>query len=256
MTDVDAALVGFAGLDDEALGRRWPYQGKPMEVRYALYRTLEDAQEALVGLAGARHPESRRIMSLAQEAFGDLRGLLIGLPDDVLDRAPRAGEWSVGETLRHVLSVEERYMIQTRWAVERADDDPLRIPADRLPPTTPPDIPGGAAELLARIGAARAASNRVLGDVADAAMTRPTQWVQYDVDVRFRLHRFGAHIAEHAVQCEKTLVALGWPITEGRRIVRRLGAMLGAIEGLGGDEDVRRLETRLAQRWASVKTLG
>ena len=252
MTDVDAALVGFANLDEAALGQPWLYRDKPMAVRYALYRTLEDAQEAHVALAARPHPESRRILAFCQRAFGGLRGLVIGLPDDLLDRAPRAGEWSVGETLRHVFAIERRYAIQTRYAVERADGDPVRIPADRLPSTAPAEIPGGVAELLARLAEARADTNRSLGDVAAADMTRPTVWAHLDVDVRFRLHRFAAHVVEHTVQCEKTLAALGWRETEGRSIVRELTALLGEIEGLGGLADARQVEARLAERFESV----
>jgi hypothetical protein len=252
MADFDAALVGFADLDEQALGRPWAFQDKPMDVRYALYRTLEDAQEVLVDLAARPHPESRRILALAQRAFGDLRGLVIGVPDKLLEQAPRAGEWSVGEVLRHVVAIERRYAIQTLWAVERTDGDPVRVPADRLPSTAPLEIPGGVGEILARIAEARAETNRSLGSIAPALMTRPTGWMHYEVDVRFRLHRFGAHLIEHTVQCEKTLAALGWPLTEGRRIVRRLTALLGEIEGLGGLAEVRQLETRLAERFTSV----
>ena len=85
-------------------------------------------------------------------------------------------------------------------------------------------------------------------------MTRPTEWIHYDVDVRFRLHRFAAHLIEHTVQCEKTLAALGWPPTEGRRIVRRLAALLGEIEGLGGLAEAREIETRLVERFESTTT--
>ena len=252
MTHVDAAFVGFAGLDEDALERSWSFRDKPMSVRYALYCTLEDAQEALVEVAARPHAESRRILALAQQAFGDLRGLVLGLRDDLLERVPREGEWSVGDVLRHVLSVEQRYAIQTRWAVERADIDPIRIPADRLPSTGPAPIAAGVGELVAALASARAETNRTLGNVSPAAMTKPTQWVHYDITVRFRLHRFAAHIAEHTVQCEKTLAALGGPVTEGRRIVRRLTATLGAIEGFDGLAEVRRLEARLLERWTSV----
>jgi hypothetical protein len=252
MTDFDAALAGFAALDEAALARPWPFRDKPMDVRYALYRTLEDAQEVLVDLAARPHPESRRILALAQQAFGDLKGLVIGVPDRVLDAAPREGEWSAGEVLRHVLVIEQRYFIQTRWAVERAESDPLRVPADRLPPTTPPDIPGGASAILVRVAEARAETNRVLATLTPTQMTRPTVWMHYDVDVRFRLHRFAAHILESAIQCEKNLAALGWPLTEGRRIARRLAALLGEIEGLGGFAEARQLEARLAERFASL----
>ncbi|MBI1847240.1 MAG: DinB family protein, partial [Candidatus Rokubacteria bacterium] len=130
MTDFDAALTGFAALDEEALGRPWSWRDGRLDVRYALYRTLEDAQEAYVRVSAGIHPESRRILALAQRAFGDLRSLLLGLPTDLLDTPPRAGEWPVRETLRHMLVVERRYALQTRYALERADAEPVRIPDD------------------------------------------------------------------------------------------------------------------------------
>ena len=91
MTEFEAALSSFAALDEEALGRPWSLRGQPMDVRYALYRTIEDAQETHVRVVGRPLPESRRILSFAQRAFGDLQGLLVGLPADLIDRAPRAG---------------------------------------------------------------------------------------------------------------------------------------------------------------------
>lgn len=252
MTDFDTALTGFAALDEEALSRPWSWRDGQMDVRYALYRTLEDAQEAHVRAVAGPHPESRRILALAQRAFGDLRGLLLGLPAELLDQPPRAGEWPVPETLRHMLLVERRYALQTRYAVERSDADPVRIPDDRLPTGSQMDVSGGMGALLARLGEARGETNRWLGGVALGAMTRPTVWAHYEIDVRFRLHRFAAHVAEHAIQCEKTLVALGYRLTEGRRIVRQIAAAIGELDGLGALAEARDVEARLVERFASV----
>ena len=248
---VDAALARFAALDETELAQPWRFRDKPVSVRYALYRTIEDAQESVVIAAARSHPESRRILSLAQRAFGDLRGLLIGLPTDLLDRVPREGEWSVRETLRHVIVIEGRYAVQTRYAVDRADVDPMRVADDQMPTPAQTDVTGETSEILARVGEVRAETDRRLGDLPVSAMTRPTQWIHYDVDVRFRLHRFAAHLVEHTVQCEKTLAILGWRATEGRRIVRRLTALLGEVEGLSGRDDAREIETRLVERSAS-----
>lgn len=250
--EVDAALERFAALDEKELAQPWQFRDKRMDVRYALYRTIEDAQEALVSTAARPHPESRRILSLAQRAFGGLRGLLIGLPTDLLDTAPRDEEWSVREILRHVIVIEGRYAVQTQYAVERADADPMRVADDKLPTPAQTDVTGGTSQILERVGEARAETDRRLGDLPAAAMTRPTQWIQYDVDVRFRLHRFAAHLIEHTVQCEKALAALGWRATEGRRIVRRLTALLGEVEGLSGRADAREIEKRLVERSASA----
>jgi hypothetical protein len=252
MIDLDASLERAAALDEAALARPWLYRDRPMDVRYALYRTLEDAQEAHVRVAARPHPESRRILSLAQRALGDLRGLLAGTSTDLLDGAWREGEWSVRETLRHVLVVERRYALQTAYAIERADVDPVRIPDAHLPTPAQIDVTGGIRDILARIGEARTETNRRLGDLSPAAMTRPTLWMQYEVDVRFRLHRFAAHLIEHTIQCEKTLTALGWQPTEGRRIARQLAALAGEIDGLGGLAEARDIDRRLAERLASA----
>ena len=247
--NVDAALARFAGLDEKQLSQPWRFGDKPMHVRYALYRTIEDAQEALVGAAARPHPESRRILSLAQRAFGDMRGLLVGLPDDLLDQV-RDGDWSLREILRHVIVIEGRYAVQTRHAVERADADPIRVAEQKLPTPAQTSVAGGISTILARVAEVRAETDSDLGDLPVAAMTRPTQWMQYDVDVRFRLHRFAAHLVEHTVQCEKALAAGGWRATEGRRIVRRLAALLGELETLSGP--VRDVEARLVERAASI----
>ena len=252
MREFDAALSGFAALDEEALGRPWSFRVQPMDVRYALYRTIEDAQETHARVVGRPLPESRRILSFAQRAFGDLRGLLVGLPADLIDRAPGTGEWPVREVLRHMWFVERRYALQTLYAIERADSDPMRIADERLPTPAQMDVTGGIGEVLARLGEARAESNRSLGDVAPARMTRPTTWVRYDVDVRFRLHRFAAHVLEHTIQCEKALAALGWQPTEGRRIARQLAALVGEIEGLGANAEAREIEHLLAERLVSA----
>jgi uncharacterized damage-inducible protein DinB len=250
---LDEALIGFAELDAAELGQPWTWRDGKMDVRHALYRTLEDAQELLVPAAAAPLPESGRILALAQRAFGDLRGLLIGLPAEHFDRGPAEGEWSIRQVLRHMIVIERRYEMQTRYAVERADDDPMRIAADRLAEAEEVDDRGDAAALLSRLGAARAETHRSLGDLPPAAMTRPTQWIHYQIDVRFRLHRFAAHVVEHTVQCEKTLAALAWPETEGRRVVRQIWSLVGELEGLGAAKELAALAAAVEERRGSVK---
>jgi len=252
MSDYDAALARCGMLDEDALARPWSWQGRQMDVRYALYRTLEDAQEVQVRAAAGAHAESRRILALAQRGFGGLRALLVGVPAALLDKSPRAGEWSIREIVGHVAAVEQRYALQTKYAVDRADTEPMRIADSRLPSLAPAATGGDIEVLLAQIADARAETDRWLGEVPAAAMTRPTIWAGYEIDVRFRLHRFAAHIVEHTVQCEKTLLALGWRPTEGRQIVRRIAAAVAEIEGLGAAKEARELEARLIERVAAV----
>ena len=250
--NLESVLTAWTALDELALARPWTFRGGTLDVRNALYWMMVESQNAVTRATAAAHPESRRILALAQRAFGDLRGRLVGLPNDLLDKAPAPGEWSLREVLAHIVTVEQRYAIQTAYAVERTDADPVRIAADRLPPVSAGDASGDVGTLLARIAAERAATNRRLGALPSATMTRPTIWVHFNIDVRFRLHRFASHIAEHTVQCDKTLDALGWPPTEARRMVRQIWALVGELEGLGADAELSALASAAEERAASL----
>jgi hypothetical protein len=244
----------FASLDTAALERPWAWRARDLNVREALYRTLEDEQEALGRAAlGRAFSEAQRSLMLAQRAFGDLRGLLVGLPAELLDAAPQPNEWTVRQVLEHLRMVERRYAMQTLYAVERADAEPVRIPEERLKEADGVTAPGDVMALLRALGDDRAATTRRLSGVAPAALTRPTIWAGYDVDVRFRLHRFAVHLTEHTVQCEKTLDALGRRQEEGRRIARRIWGLRGELEAMGATGEMAALDGRYAERAETVR---
>lgn len=205
-----------------------------------------------------------RILDLAQIAFGRLRGLLAGVSDDLLDREPAAGEWSLRATLRHAIGVERSYRANTEYALARGDDDPLSLPRDtaaivvtangtfRRPAPDPADTAGGVLDIVAAFARRRAETDAALSEVSEAQMTRPSQWGPYDdpavIDVRFRLHRFASHIAEHTVQCETTITALGVPLTDARAIVRAIGATRGMHERRSSRETLDALDAALATK--------
>ena len=51
-----------------------------------------------------------------------------------------------------------------------------------------------------------------------------------DMPLRFRLHRFEAHMRQHTIQVEKTLLAIGHPATEAERLVRLIHNALAGVE--------------------------
>jgi hypothetical protein len=99
-------------------------------------------------VSAAEHPESRRILALAQRAFGELRGLLAGLPDALVDKAPRAGEWPIREVLGHMFSVERRYALANPVRGRSRRCRPMRLADNQMPPTAPASIPGDVAAVL------------------------------------------------------------------------------------------------------------
>ncbi len=221
-------LNHYAGLADRRLSEpwRWPgHDGAALEVRDALLRSFELELAALAG-AEPGVSETARAVALAQAAFADLRGLLCGQPDALLDAEPGDGEWTLRQVLQHVLQVERRYRLQTVHAASRSDDDPVRRELD-----VPVEDAGTVAAWLQRLSAAREEGRRQLV-VPDWKLGRPSLWAGYTVDVRFRLHRFTGHLAEHTIQCEKVLRRLGHPEGEARKLVRRISAARGGHEWL------------------------
>jgi hypothetical protein len=229
MPTFEDVLARYAGLSETRLSEpwRWPgHDGAELEVRDALLRSLE-LELAAAARAGTGTREAARATALAQAAFGDLRGLLCGLPDTLLDAEPGGGEWTLRQVLQHVLLVERRYQLQATYAVSRTDAEPVR----REPDVSAEDDVATVAAWLERLSAVRE-EGRGLAAVADGRLTRPTIWAGHTVDVRFRLHRFTGHLAQHTVQCEKVLASAGHPEGEARRLARRISAARGGHEWL------------------------
>ena len=130
--------------------------------------------------------------------------------------------------LAHTLVTERRYRIQCAHAARRGDEEPLRAPVPEG--LAAGEDQGGAERWIERVDAERALTDAELGSLEPPALLRPTIWAGHPVDLRFRLHRFAAHTAEHAIQAEKVLRALGQPPAEARQVVRRLSALRGAHE--------------------------
>jgi len=219
-------LAVFGNLSEPE--RPWAWRGQERDVRDGLYRSLEAEQAAA---AAVRYPsEPARILALAQAAFGDLRGLLAGIPEPLLDQDPKEGEWPLRKTLHHALLTELSFRGNTRYALNRSGADPVRMPAEMRPAEGDADVSGRIADILERFSLEREATDTEFESLDPEQLLLPTVWSGYDVDVRFRLNRFGGHLAEHTIQCDKTLAWLGLAPSEARLITRRISALRGLHE--------------------------
>ena len=161
--------------------------------------------------------------------------MLVGRSDDLLD-GTRDGEWTLRDVLRHAIAVELRYAAQVEYSALRRDDEPLAIPADRLPcdRLAPPEPQfartrtAGVSEMLELLGVARRATDDRLAALPDAALERPSLWGTLPMTVRMRLHQVAAHLTECVIQSEKCLASEG--SSEARRILRHAAAVRGAHE--------------------------
>ena len=231
---------------------RWPgHSGWPLQVRDALYRSLE---EELAAVAAQNPPagEAARLLAAGQRAWGELRGLLVGLPDGLLDEHPEGvetGEWTLRQVLAHVLLVERRYREQVEYALERSDQDPVRREPQAAVRSSEEE--GGMLEWIERLARQRDVA-ATLAEIRPEQLLRPAVWAGYEVDVRFRLLRFAGHLVEHTVQAERLLARRQHRIGEAHLIVRRISAARGAHELSTPAQELAALDAAHVERARSL----
>ena len=246
----EESLRALATLKDKDLERPWEWPGKGgADLRNAFFYLLMEEQSALV-VAATPTNEADRILALAQRAFGDLRGLLLAVPDALLDREPAPDEWSIRATMAHTIRVERSYRANTQHALLRRDDDPLVLPEDRRPKPDPADTAGDALAIVNALARRRAETDLALAGTDADQLGRPSEWAAtetpFKVDVRFRLHRFGAHLVEHTQQVEKTLRQLGQAESDAQAYVRQLSIIRARHERRSAEAVRRRLDEAAA----------
>jgi hypothetical protein len=266
--DVVAAVRDLRTIPDTALTTPWGWKGgSEEEIRYGFYRIIEtferagiDAGEAILA-AGLERGRAAAIAAPATAARWDLQGLLVPLSDTTWDANPGADEWTIRQTLGHVIASQRGYAATGAWWQERAyraDDPELPTGApesifDELP-SEDAETEGTPAEIRDRLDdVVDRATERLAGVPADR-LAFGARWSGFAVDVGFRMARWSSHIREHSIQVEKTLVMLDLPPTEVDRLVRLVLAAWGRAEAVvyGSAEAVEAVRT-LATAAASAR---
>lgn len=224
MSSFSNLLARLAVYSDADMDRPWEWpghKGGPLQVRDCHWRIVE-SEQAWLATAPPAEREAAAIMEQAQIAFGDLRGLLAGLTEDTLDAKP-GEEWCLREVLNHVLMTERRYAWQVRYAINRDATQPTYA----SPPVTVSSAENGSTlkDWIDLLEHERSLSDAFCSGLDGPALSRPTVWSQYEVDVRFRLHRFAGHLAEHTIHAEKVLRGIDRAPAEARQVARRLSQL-------------------------------
>ena len=240
---IATAAADYLAIPDAALQRPWMWRDVENEVRYGIYRAAETVEAASAeleaNLAGApARSLAVRIVAPSTIARWALHGRLAALDDSVLDAVARDGEWTVRQTLGHTVGGQRGYGWASRWwlSIPLGPDRPKRIPEDVLA-RAEVELPSDDDEGLGTLAEIRARLDAVLDDDAarfapldPAALAMPAPWSGTQVDIGFRLARWGSHIYEHTVQLDKTLAWLGHQPGEAERIVRDLHTAWGRLE--------------------------
>ena len=144
-------------------------------------------------------------LALLRDGPRQVERALDGRTAQQLDRAPRPGEWSARETLRHITSAEVLLSTRVRRMLEENDPELVAWqPGDAPPPSdeaTDYRADAGADELLAHYRRLRLSTVNLLTDIAPDAWQRPGRHPEWGpVTVLSQASYFARHQAAHQAQ--------------------------------------------------------
>jgi hypothetical protein len=242
--ELRAAVRELRTITDADLVRPWPWKGgSEEEVRYGFYRIAESFElagiqaQAMLRSAGVARGRTADRIAPVTAARWDLQGLLLTLPDSTWDVDPGGEEWTIRQTMAHIIQSQRYYGVGTAWWQRQAYavDDP-ELPAT-IPDAVYADLPSEEAEGEGTPAAVRDRlddvvdrSSAALGGLPVDRLVAGARWSGFAVDIDFRLGRWSSHLREHTVQIEKTLVMIDHRPTEVDRLVRLVVAAWGRAE--------------------------
>lgn len=234
-------------IPDRDLEAPWTWGDYDEGIRFAFFRTYEQLREMAARLATQRArdvggpSEAQQILAQFNAAYWDLEGILIGVNNDMAQIQPAPGEWTVFETIGHIvdadlgfLAVNQYGLSQVRAGKEQPDEisddefkklksgQPLQSVLEQQSLVSLMDFYQGQKQRIID------AFSNVTGRELDA---RIWFWENEPMSLRFRLHRFDSHLRQHTIQVQKTLVALDSEKTEAHRLLSLIYAALAELEG-------------------------
>ena len=112
---LDQAIAKLEGVAESQMELPVPRRQQPASVRFMFYRLIAHQVEHTVQLAksltamGVAQSEAQLILRNLQASQGELEGLLVGLSDEDMDKAPAEGEWTPRQVLEHIIEGHESY---------------------------------------------------------------------------------------------------------------------------------------------------
>lgn len=265
---VEALVRATVDLPDTAMDRKWVWREYDEEgLRFTVLLAQHELRDLAVRLEGLRRTpptQAQGILGHYHAAYRDLTGALAGVRDEDLDRAPAEGEWPIREVIKHMLGAEYGFLAVVQYA--RAPDRP-REPAEAEERWDswrtehgyrgPAELPGGIGDVRNVLFESHRRVLSELDDLPDSALEEPADFWDGLKPIRFRLHRFEAHLLQHTIQVDKTLEAIDRGPTEARRLVRVLYRALAPVEMLNGHGESERaaVAAAIAERAAEVAAL-
>ena len=233
-------------LSEKDFEHEWKWKDHDEEgIRFAFFVTLQELRQLAVTLATLRTKPTpaQHTLSHYHAAYMDLQAAIFGLSSTDEDKAPAEGEWSVRRVYAHILGTDIGFTAVVRYALEghragswkperMSDEDEIRIIG--MSEAEYETLTRGPLEgMLAYHREFHSALIEEFSKITDKELDLPsTFWEETRFSIRHRLHRYEAHLAQHTVQIDKTLVAIGQAPNESKRLIRKIYAALAEAEGM------------------------
>lgn len=246
------AITSFAGktweITDEKLELDWAWGAYDSDgLRHAFFRTYEELRELSAAIIrerrrlGVEPTTTQTVLGNYHSAYRDLQATLLGIDDALAEQAPAPGEWPLRQVLAHIVRAEMGFYMTVKFPLVSFRNHEEQVP--EIPKDAREQLSGMSEasfdELLqGSISALRVyyadLHERILEDFAginEEELALPTMyWEGYPLSLQFRLHRFDSHCRQHIIQVEKTLVGIGRPPNEARRLLRLVYTALAEVE--------------------------
>lgn len=236
---VQAAFGDLLSVRDDTLEGpwTWPDHGE-LDRRSGFFRIIEDLEAATAAIAarGPARPTDQAIVAPATVARWELVGLLAPLTEADLDADPGGGEWTIRQTVAHIIASQHSYGVYTAWWREQAiptSDERLPFAPEGLDdPTWDEAVAavGSLERIRSRLHLALDEAATRLSDLSSDDLALAARWSGVPVTIAIRQGRWASHITEHTVQVDKTLAWLGRQPSEVERLVRLVAAAWGRLE--------------------------
>jgi hypothetical protein len=262
-------VADLLAVPDVALdrGRPWrPTDVGEIELRYGVYWIHERFEAASGAIDVARSAEGGPPIGPAvpyleamAAARWELRGALAPLSPGDWDADPGGGEWTVRQTVGHIVGSQRSYGWYNAWYLREGvvGVEAVRPSEDMFPPepSEEEEATGSPADVLARFDEVVDANAEAMAALGPGAMNVSARWYGLPVTMDIRLGRYESHIREHTVQIDKTLAILDRRPTEMERLVRLILATYGRLETRFVGRPAGDLERPLAGGMSAVGVL-
>lgn len=251
----------FVTISDDRLDHPWHWKGHDEGVRFASFLTLLELRTLAIKLVEERtKPQPvHQILNQYHAAYLDLQAALLGLSPEEADRAPSEKDWPVRRVLAHIVGAEIGFSAIVLFALEghragkwtptrMTDDDESRL-ADMTEAEYQTLMEGPYENLKAYHHNLHDKLLIEFAQISAEELDLPASfWEQDQFPIRYRLHRFEAHMRQHTIQIDKTLAAIGLVPTEARRLIRMLYSALAEVDGslIGANETLKEERNELA----------